>query len=63
MVSMCQEFFSGIFTIRIYGTIYRKAFIAFSTEYDIILLVRLEQVGMVCGCPFRKRKGGRYEHN
>lgn len=26
----------------------------------IILLVRLEQVGIVCGCPFWKQKGGRY---
>ena len=26
----------------------------------IILVVRLGQMGIVCGCPFRKRKGGQY---
>lgn len=25
--------------------------------------VRLEQMRIVCGCPFWKRKGGQYEYN
>ena len=45
------------------GTIFwRRTVWRYLGQCAIILLVRIEQVRIVCGCPFWKQKGGRYEH-
>ena len=58
--NMSDEEFAGGYWNR--QRKYRKWCWYYSTRNDIIFSVRLEQVGIVCGCPFWKRKGGRYEY-
>jgi len=41
---------------------YRIILWNYPTGCAIIFTVRLEQRGIVCGCPFWKQKGGRYEY-